>query len=129
LSPAKPTNESFRFSHTHSLLLVFFCTVFGVAAQFLIKTSANQMQAITLGALLANWALWGGLARYGISKGLLILALRDGELSLLYPVISLTYVWVTILSVTVFDERLTLPKGAGVTIIVIGVALLGKAKK
>lgn len=129
MSPAKPTIESFRFSHTHSLLLVFFCTVFGVAAQFLIKTSANQMQAITLGALLTNWALWGGLALYGISTGLLILALRDGELSLLYPVISLTYVWVTILSVTVFDERLTLPKGAGVTIIVIGVALLGKAKK
>lgn len=129
MSPTKPTTESFRFSHTHSLLLVFFCTVFGVAAQFLIKTSANQMQAITLEALLTNWALWSGLTLYGISTGLLILALRDGELSLLYPVISLTYVWVTILSVTVFDERLTLYKGAGITIIVLGVALLGKAKK
>ncbi|HPT24914.1 MAG TPA: hypothetical protein PLZ95_00760 [Bryobacteraceae bacterium] len=129
MNPTEPTKAPFRFSHTHSLLLVLFCTLFGVAAQFLIKTSANQMASITLQGLLTNWALWGGLALYGISTGLLILALRDGELSLLYPVISLTYVWVTILSVTVFDERLSLPKAAGVTIIVLGVGLLGKVKK
>jgi len=129
LNPPAPTKAPFRFSHTHSLLLVLFCTLFGVAAQFLIKTSANQMAAITLQSLLSNWALWGGLALYGISTGLLILALRDGELSLLYPVISLTYVWVTILSVTAFDERLPLPKAAGITIIVLGVGLLGKGKK
>ncbi len=127
--PTESTNDSFRFSHTHSLLLVLFCTVFGVGAQFLIKTSATQIASLSLEALLTNLALWGGLALYGVSTGLLILALRDGELSLLYPVISLTYVWVTILSVTVFDERLTLPKAVGVSIIVLGVGLLGKAKK
>jgi multidrug transporter EmrE-like cation transporter len=129
LDPATTANTPFRFTHTHSLLLVFFCTIFGVGAQFLIKTSANQMGAISIEALLTNWALWGGLALYGVSTGLLILALRDGELSLLYPVISLTYVWVTILSVTAFDERLTLPKAAGITIIVLGVGLLGKGRK
>jgi multidrug transporter EmrE-like cation transporter len=129
LNPADQQPESFRFTHTHSLMLVFFCTLFGVGAQFLIKTSANQMASITLESLLTNWALWGGLALYGISTGLLILALRDGELSLLYPVISLTYVWVTILSVTVFDERLTWTKAIGVSIIVIGVGLLGKGRE
>ena len=129
MSPTTPAKDSFRFSHTHSLLLVFFCTVFGVGAQFLIKTSANQLTSISVEALLTNWALWGGLALYGISTLLLILALRDGELSLLYPVISLTYVWVTVLSVTVFDERLTAAKGAGVAIIVLGVGLLGKGRK
>ena len=129
MEPATPQRDSFRFTHTHSLFLVFFCTLFGVGAQFLIKTSANQVASITLESLLTNWALWGGLALYGISTGLLILALRDGELSLLYPVISLTYVWVTILSVTVFDERLTLAKAVGVSIIVLGVALLGKGPR
>ena len=29
---------------------------------------------------------------------MLVLALRDGELSMLYPIIALTYVWVTLLS-------------------------------
>ncbi len=127
--PTEPTPESFRFTHTHSLWLVLFCTVFGVGAQFLIKTSADQIATLSLESLLTNWALWSGLALYGFSTGLLILALRDGELSLLYPVISLTYVWVTILSVTVFDERLTLAKAVGISVIVLGVGLLGKGKK
>lgn len=117
---------SFRFSHRQSIGLVFLCTLFGVVAQFLIKTSANSLTVITLETLLTNWALWLGLAMYGISTGLLILALRDGELSLLYPVISLTYVWVTILSVLVFNESINVFKLTGITVICLGVALLGK---
>jgi multidrug transporter EmrE-like cation transporter len=126
LTPTPVPRESYRFSHRQSIGLVFLCTLFGVAAQFLIKTSANSLTSITLEALLTNWALWLGLAMYGISTGLLILALRDGELSLLYPVISLTYVWVTILSVLVFNESLNLFKIGGITVICLGVALLGK---
>ena len=72
--------------------------------------------------------MWLGLSLYGISTGLLILALRDGELSLLYPVISLTYVWVTILSIFVFKESAHPLKIAGVAIICTGVAFLGKDK-
>ncbi|MCL4795812.1 MAG: hypothetical protein KJZ84_14720 [Bryobacteraceae bacterium] len=124
--PTPPARESFRFSHHQSIGLVFLCTLFGVAAQYLIKTSANALTVLTIEALLTNWALWLGLAMYGISTGLLILALRDGELSLLYPVISLTYVWVTILSVTVFNESINIFKIAGITVICLGVALLGK---
>ena len=121
--------DSFRFSHRQSLVLVFLCTLFGVGAQFLIKTSANSLDTLTLQTLLANYHLWGGLALYGISTGLLILALRDGELSLLYPVISLTYVWVTILSVTVFNESMGIHKIVGVAVIVMGVGMLGKSDR
>lgn len=120
--------ESFRFSHRQSIGLVFLCTLFGVAAQYFIKSSGMQVAQITLPALLANWHLWAGLSLYGVSTGLLILALRDGELSLLYPVISLTYVWVTILSVLVFHERMTLWKTAGIAVICTGVAMLGKGR-
>lgn len=120
--------ESFRFSHRQSVGLVFLCTLFGVAAQYFIKSSGMQMTQITLPALVANWHLWAGLSLYGVSTGLLILALRDGELSLLYPVISLTYVWVAILSVLVFHEKLTGLKVAGIATICSGVALLGKGK-
>ncbi len=86
------------------------------------------MAAITIPALLANFHLWAGLSLYGISTGLLVLALRDGELSLLYPVISLTYVWVTILSVLVFNERVNIFKLLGIAIICTGVAMLGKGR-
>jgi multidrug transporter EmrE-like cation transporter len=110
--------------------MVFLCTVFGVAAQFLIKSSTshamfNASGGLSLVALLTNYPLWAGLACYGASTVLLILALRDGELSLLYPVISLTYVWVVALSALVFHESLNTGKIAGVALICCGVALLG----
>ena len=51
-----------------------------------------------------NLPLMGGYCLYGISTLLLVLALKDGELSLLYPVIALTYVWVTVLSFLIFHD-------------------------
>ena len=63
---------------------------------------------------------------YAISTGLLILALRRGQLSLLYPVISLTYVWVTILSMLIFSETLNVYKAVGLAVVVAGVAIIGR---
>jgi len=44
---------------------------------------------------------------------LLILALRDGELSMLYPIIALTSVWVNILSMYFFGDHMNFWKGWG----------------
>jgi len=117
---------SFRFSHRQQIGLVFLCTIFGVAAQYFLKTSASSLQSGQLISALGSVGLWAGLVLYGINTGLLILALRDGELSLLYPVISLTYVWVTIMSVTVLGESMTATKVAGISLICLGVAFLGR---
>jgi multidrug transporter EmrE-like cation transporter len=110
-------------------LLVFCCTLFGAAAQILLKTGANQMTHPTIFVLFTNLPLFAGLALYGVSTVLLVLALRDGELSLLYPVIALTYVWVTALSLIVFHDRISPIKLAGIAIIVSGVGVLGRGQK
>ena len=122
------SQPSFRFSHRQSVGLVFLCTLFGVVAQYFIKSSGMQLESLAPSALLANYSLWTGLSLYGISTLLLILALRDGELSLLYPVISLTYVWVTLLSIFIFHETVNVFKIVGVAVICGGVALLGKGR-
>jgi drug/metabolite transporter (DMT)-like permease len=109
--------------------LVFCCTVIGAAAQLLLKTGANQLSHPNPLGMLTNWSLLAGLSLYGISTVLLVLALRDSELSLLWPVIALTYVWVTLLSVVVFHERVVPVKLAGIAIIVAGVAVLGRGQK
>ena len=127
--------KSFRFSHAQSLLLVFCCTLFGGVAQYLFKRSTTQAFLAVQGGnidwmlLLTNYPLWTGLACYGVSTLLMVLALRDGELSLLYPVISLTYIWVMFLSVLVLHEPLTQWKVAGISLICLGVALLGMKPK
>ena len=66
---------------------------------------------------------------YAVSTVLLVLALRDGELSVLYPIISMTYVWVLLLSVLIFNESLNLFKILGISVIVFGVSFLGRKDK
>jgi len=55
--------------------------------------------------------------------------LRDGELSMLYPIIALTYVWVTLLSYALLPEKPNFYKNVGIATIVIGVVVLGKGRK
>lgn len=116
-----------------SITLVFCCTLIQAGAQMLIKTGANHIQHRslfgTLIGILTTGPLFAGYSLYGISMILLVLALRDGELSQLYPVISLTYVWVCFLSVFVLHEPVNTFKAAGVLLIVFGVAVLGRGEK
>jgi multidrug transporter EmrE-like cation transporter len=109
--------------------LVFCCTILGAAAQVLMKTGANQLVHPGLMGMLTNWPLLGGYCLYGISTLLLVLALKEGELSLLYPVIALTYVWVTMLSFLIFHDRINPWKLIGISLIVVGVGVLGKGGK
>ena len=58
-----------------------------------------------------------------------MIALKYGELSILYPVIALTYVWVTVLSVGIYHESVSVPKLLGLTAVVLGVAVLGRSTR
>jgi multidrug transporter EmrE-like cation transporter len=108
--------------------------VLGAGAQLFIKTGANMLPQVSgvlpnLLAMAANVPLLAGYTLYAISTMLLTAALKHGELSLLYPVIALTYVWVAILSVVVFHEQMNGLRMAGVFVIVVGVAILGREKR
>ena len=123
--------------------MVVACTVLGAAAQMLIKRGTTTLgvlidpalgsplaQLPTIGwKILSNLPLFGGLACYGCSTILLVLALRYGQLSVLYPILALTYVWVSILSVGVLGESMNVYKALGLGLIVIGVAVLGMKDK
>lgn len=56
---------------------------------------------------------------------LFIMALRGGELSVIYPITSLKYVFIAFLSVRFFNERIELNKWMGIIFIIIGVSLIG----
>lgn len=122
----------FSDKRRRSFILVFLCTLVGAAAQMLIKTgAANVTRPGFFGAIVAmltNPPLFAGYCLYGFNTILMVLALRDGELSIVYPVIALTYVWVTVLSMIVFHEPMNVFKGIGIAAIVGGVAVLGRRK-
>ncbi|MGA2270439.1 MAG: hypothetical protein ABSH44_18345 [Bryobacteraceae bacterium] len=128
-NPAREPDTAAR----RPVLLVFGCTILGAAAQILMKWGANHLAHAglidTVIAVATNLPLMSGYVLYGLSTVLLVLALKDGELSLLYPVIALTYVWVTVLSLVFFHDKANPFKLAGITIIVIGVSVLGRGGK
>jgi multidrug transporter EmrE-like cation transporter len=127
-----------------SFALVFCCTLFGALAQILVKTGSDQLGAhVTLGqvahdptlfvkfalGIVTNLKLFIGYALYGVQTFLMAVALKGRELSRLYPIIALTYVWVTILSLFVLPgEHLNWFRAVGIATIVAGVSILGMKK-
>jgi drug/metabolite transporter (DMT)-like permease len=112
-----------------AVLMVVLCTVLGAVGQILIKFGANALHQhgtwATLLAMATNVPLIAGYTLYGIMTILFVFALKDGELSVLFPIISLTYVWVAGLSAWIFHDSLNWPKIAGILTIVAGVGVLG----
>ena len=131
----EPLSRAERFSkRQRSIMLVTVCTLIGAAAQILIKTGAaglphNADLWRNLIAMAANLPLAVGYTLYACSAVLMVVALKDAELSMLYPIIALTYVWVSILSVLVLHESMNVFKIIGISIIVIGVAIIGRGGK
>ena len=115
-------------SRKKSIFLVFTCTILGAAAQLLIKNGMDHLVLQPL-AVLSNLPLIGGYVLYGLNTVLLVLALRDGELSQLYPIIAMTYVWVTLLSYTLLKEPPNWFKNIGIATIVIGVGVIGRGSR
>lgn len=116
-----------RLTRRQSVGLTVICTLLGAAGQVLIKLGATQLgQSTSPLAMITNPLLVGGYVLYGLMTVLFVIALRDEELSILYPIIALTYVWVTGLSVWLFRETFNLAKGLGVATIVAGVSILGR---
>lgn len=114
--------------------MVLVCTFVNAASQILIKKGTatlgdNPSMVETAIGIFTTRLLFEGYCLLGISTVLLVLALRQGELSLLYPVFTLTYVWVTALSVIIFHDSLNVFKMAGIAIIIAGVAVLGRASR
>jgi drug/metabolite transporter (DMT)-like permease len=109
-----------------SLALIITFTLLAAAAQVLLKFGTNRLhQHLSLATVVTDLPLLGGLALYGIGAAMMVIALRHGELSVLYPLISLSYVWVAILSVVVFGEAMNPFKVAGIFVIMAGVAVMG----
>ena len=107
------------------MALVFVCTILGAAAQMLMKIGLGHLGHPGIMGYLTSLPLLAGYSLYGLNTLLMVFALRDGELSILYPIIALTYVWVTVLSVIFFQESLNAFKLLGVAIVVAGVAVMG----
>jgi drug/metabolite transporter (DMT)-like permease len=80
-------------------------------------------------ALLTNWRLALGLGLYLISTVFYVKGISRGEISVLFPLVSLGYVWTAIWSKLFFGETMTRTKYLGLGLIFAGCVLLGLGKR
>ena len=135
---ANPASHSDAASaRRRAAIIVAACTVLGAIAQLLIKVGMGPAHLDPAGkgivplvlALVTDVPLVAGYSCYGLFTVAMVLALREGELSKLFPIIALTYVWVTLLSYTLLHEPSNTFKNIGIAVIVMGVAVLGRGGK
>lgn len=103
--------------------LMILCTFFTSAAQLLLKSGALKLE-FTFVSVLSNWSLFLGLLSYGAGLILVLLALRGGEVTVLYPIVTSSYIWVAIWSSVLFGEVIGLARWLGIALIVLGICVI-----
>lgn len=107
-----------------AVALVVFCTLLTSTAQVFLKFGAQRLPSI-----FSNFPLIIGMCLYAIGAVALITAFKGGEVTVLYPIIATSYIWVTLLSRLYFGEPLLWLKFVGVFSIVLGICFIGFGSK
>jgi len=95
----------------------------GAIGQLLFKFGSASVSA-NVTSWLFNWKLLSGMALYAVSAILFIMALRYAQLSILYPLIATSYIWVTLLATIFLGEQLSSGRWLGIAFIVAGISLI-----
>jgi multidrug transporter EmrE-like cation transporter len=105
------------------MLLVLAASFIGSFGAVFLKSGAEKLHR-DLRTLLTNWRLALGVGFYLVSSFFFVLGVREGELTILYPMVSLGYVWTLVWSRLFFKERMTRDKFLGIGLVLAGIVLL-----
>ena len=105
-----------------SMLLVLFGSVVGSFGAVFLKLGAVRLTGIMS---LLNWRLALGVALYLASSVFYAFGIRHGQLSVLFPMVAVGYIWTLLWARLFFHESLTRQKLMGLALILIGVVLVG----
>lgn len=114
-----------------SYLFVLLTIVLTVYGQIIIKARAlrHSLNSESLSFLLLMftdpWVLSGLLCAFAASATWM-LAVQSAHLSVIYPLMAMTFVLVPILAVVLFGEQLNLNQVFGLVLIIIGIAFTAR---
>ncbi len=106
-----------------SITLAVLSSICAAIGQIGLKFGSMKLSK-KMNELMENHALLAGLLFYGLSTILFVVALRGYQLTVLYPIASLNYVFVNILSVKYLDEKMNKYKWIGVFLIICGITII-----
>jgi len=108
---------------TVGISLTVFATLIGSAGALFFKYTSATINKKFID-LLKNHYLYLGFLLYGVSSLIFVFSLKFGDLSTLYPIAGLSYVWISLLSIKFLKEKMNDLKWFGVIMIILGVILI-----
>ncbi|MBS3115377.1 hypothetical protein J4482_01975 [Candidatus Woesearchaeota archaeon] len=109
------------------IIFMLIAAVFASIGQIFFKFAANRTN--DLSTFIINPHLYFGGGTYAIGLIFMLKSLRRGELTVVYPILATSFIWVNLLSPIFFkSDILTINKWVGVVIIILGVTLVGKGR-
>jgi len=109
-------------------LLILFTTLLTSSAQIFYKLGSATLTFDIFG-ILTNQYLILGLILYAVGGTLIIISFRGGEVSVLYPIIATSYIWVSFLSIFFLGETMNAFRWAGIMAIIAGIISIGYGSK
>ena len=102
--------------------LALLCAFLVATAQIFQKMGGNNLPELT-------WPILAGILLYTLGWAAFITALKDGELTAVFPIVATSYIIAAIYAVTIFHEHISLLRWAGIALIFVGVAMVGVSRK
>lgn len=107
-------------------LVLMMASLLSVAGQLCQKQATRP---VSVSARVRHISLWLGLALacLGLAMALWLLVLQNIPVGIAYPMLSLNFVWVTMLAWKIWQEPVTLRHWLGIALIISGIFILGSA--
>lgn len=103
--------------------IVLICGLLGAIAQVLFKAASRDL-ALTFTGIMTNWRLLTGISLYGVAMVLFWVALKQDNVSRLYPLIATSYIWAAVLANRFLGERIDVRTIIGIAFVVVGAGIL-----
>jgi uncharacterized membrane protein len=111
-----------------AIIMIILTTFLTSVAQIFYKAGAAKL-SFDLVSLVTNYDILIGLFLYAAGAAIMIIAFKGGDLTVLYPLFSTSYIWVALMSFFIFEESLNIYRWMGIMVIMTGIILISTYKQ
>ncbi len=101
-----------------AVIMMLMATIIGAFGAVFLKKGSKRILSF-------NFHLLFGVFLYALSVLIYLIALKKEKLSVLYPIVSVGYVWISFFSKWFLGEKMNKWKWLGIFLIIFGVVLIG----